>query len=149
MPGAAGKGEGQTTMSSKFWNWGWPRGQVVKFMRFTSVAQGFASLDPSTAHPHAEAASHIVELEGSTTRIYNYVLGGLWGEEEKKIEIFFSKLYIPSSPLSEWGICTRVCLGVHVCNGDLQTLPANSSKSSQGEWRGKQLLIWQLLAMRE
>ena len=26
------------------------------------------------------------QLEGLTTRIYNYVLGELWGEEEKKKE---------------------------------------------------------------
>ena len=29
-------------------------------------------------------ASHIAELEGPTTRIYNYVLVGLWGEEEEE-----------------------------------------------------------------
>ena len=29
---------------------------------------------------HAMAASHIEELEGLTTRIYNYILG-LWGEK--------------------------------------------------------------------
>ena len=32
---------------------------------------------------HAVAAPHIEELEGLTTRIYNYVLG-LWREKEKK-----------------------------------------------------------------
>ena len=32
---------------------------------------------------HAEAASHIAQPEGPTTRIYNYVLGG-FGEEEKR-----------------------------------------------------------------
>ena len=31
---------------------------------------------------HAEAASHMPQPEGPTTRIYNYVLGALWGEEE-------------------------------------------------------------------
>ena len=34
---------------------------------------------------HAEAASHIAEPEGPTTRMYNYVLGG-FGEEKKKEE---------------------------------------------------------------
>ena len=33
---------------------------------------------------HAEAASHIAQPEGSATRIYDYVLRGLWGEENKK-----------------------------------------------------------------
>ena len=49
---------------------------------------GFASLDPGcglTHHSssHAVAASHIEELEGITTRIYNYVLG-LWGGKKKE-----------------------------------------------------------------
>ena len=35
---------------------------------------------------HAEVASHIARLEGTTTRIYNYVLERLWGEEEEKKE---------------------------------------------------------------
>ena len=34
---------------------------------------------------HAVAAGHIEELEGLTTRIYNYVLG-LWGEKNKREE---------------------------------------------------------------
>ena len=32
---------------------------------------------------HAEAASHIAELERSTTRVYNYILGG-FGEKKKR-----------------------------------------------------------------
>ena len=49
---------------------------------------GFAGLDPERRpmhclSSHAEAASHIEELEGSTTRIYSYVLG-LWGEKKKE-----------------------------------------------------------------
>ena len=34
---------------------------------------------------HAEAASHMPQLEGPTTRIYSYVLGG-FGEKKKKKE---------------------------------------------------------------
>ena len=50
---------------------------------------GFAGLDPGRgpmhgSSSHAVVASH-TELEGLTTRIYNYVLG-LW-EEKKKTEI--------------------------------------------------------------
>ena len=49
---------------------------------------GFAGLDPGhrpTRHSssHAEVASHIEELEGSTTWIYNYVLGAL-GRKKKR-----------------------------------------------------------------
>ena len=32
---------------------------------------------------HTEAVSHMPQLEGSTTKIYNYVLGG-FGEKKKK-----------------------------------------------------------------
>ena len=63
---------------------------MVKFLRSTLAAQGFAGLDSrhghGTAHQaHAEMASHIAESEGPTTRIYNYVLGG-FGEKKKKKE---------------------------------------------------------------
>ena len=35
---------------------------------------------------HAEAASHILQLEGPTTKIYNYVLGS-FGEKKEKLKI--------------------------------------------------------------
>ena len=35
---------------------------------------------------HAEAVSHMPQLEGPTTKIYNYVLGGIWGEKAEKKE---------------------------------------------------------------
>lgn len=38
----------------------------------------------SSVSSHAVAAAHI-ELDGPTTRIYNYALG-LWGEEKEKEE---------------------------------------------------------------
>ena len=64
---------------------------MVKFACSTTVAPEFASLDPvhtPTQHSssHAVVASHIEELEGLSTRIYNYVLG-LWGEKRKKRNI--------------------------------------------------------------
>ena len=40
-------------------------------------------VDIARSSGHAEAASHIEEREGPTTRIYNYVLGG-FGEKKKK-----------------------------------------------------------------
>ena len=33
---------------------------------------------------HVEVASHMPQLEGLTTKIYNYVPGGIWGEKAEK-----------------------------------------------------------------
>lgn len=53
------------------------------------VAQGFVSLDPgrrcSTSSSQAEALSHMAELEGPTTGMYSYVLGGLGRRKIKNI----------------------------------------------------------------
>ena len=62
---------------------------MVKFAGSTSEAQGFTSSDPGTWHSsssHAEAVSHIPQLEGPTTKNTQLCTGGLWGaeEEEKK-----------------------------------------------------------------
>ena len=40
-------------------------------------------LDLAPSSSHAEAVSHTAQLEGPTTRIYNYVLRG-FGERNKK-----------------------------------------------------------------
>ena len=68
--------------------WGLPCGRVVKFVSSTSTAQGFmVRIWEQTWHPsigHAEAASHMPQLEGPTTKIYNYVLGG-FGEKKQGI----------------------------------------------------------------
>ena len=66
----------------------WPRVLVVTFSCSTAVAQGFAGFGSwaRTWHHssnHAEAASYMPQLEGHTTRIYNYVLGG-FGEKKKE-----------------------------------------------------------------
>ena len=67
--------------------YGQAHSRVVKFEHSALVAQGFAGFDPghrpSTAHHAMLRHSHIAELEGPTTRIYDYVLGGS-GEEKKK-----------------------------------------------------------------
>ena len=52
------------------------------------AAQGFSGLDTGrrhgTARPgHVEAASHVLQLEGPTTIIYNYILGE-FGEKKQK-----------------------------------------------------------------
>ena len=49
----------------------WPRVSPV----------GILGMDMASSH--AEAASHIADPKGPTTRIYNYVLGG-FGEKKKK-----------------------------------------------------------------
>ena len=59
---------------------GRPRGGVVKFVSSAFMAQGFAGSDPGRGHDsgrqgHVEAVSHMLQLEGPTTKIYNYVLG--------------------------------------------------------------------------
>ena len=66
---------------------------MVKFDCSASAAQVFSGWDPQGGHGTArlsscaEAASHMPQLEGFTTKIYNYVLGG-FGEKkaEKKKE---------------------------------------------------------------
>ena len=63
---------------------------MVKLACSPLVVQGFTGSDPGlqTWHrssSHAEAVSHIAELEVPTPRIYNYVLGG-FGEKKKKKE---------------------------------------------------------------
>ena len=62
----------------------WHSGWVFK-LYFSSLV--FTSLDPGhrptcRSSSHAVVASHIEELEGLTTRIYNYV-SGFWGEKKK------------------------------------------------------------------
>ena len=70
--------------------WGLPHGRVVKF---TCSGPGFHWFRPwaQTWHRslgHAEVASHLPQLEGPTTNMYNYVPGGL-GEkkQEKKLNL--------------------------------------------------------------
>ena len=66
-----------------------PRGRVLKFTHSASAAQGFASSDPGRGHGthrssgHAEAASHMPQLEGPTIKIHSYVPGG-FGEKKEK-----------------------------------------------------------------
>ena len=53
------------------------------------AAQGFTGLDAGrwTWHRssgHVEAASHMPQLEGSATKIYNYAPGGIWGDKAEK-----------------------------------------------------------------
>ena len=69
-------------------NWGpalWPSGYLCVLCFSSPGFRQFRSWAQTQQHSssHAEAASHIAELEEPTTRIYNYVLGG-FGEKKKK-----------------------------------------------------------------
>ena len=67
---------------------GWPRGRVVKFARSAAGVPVFRWFESwaRTWHcssDHAEAASHIPQLEEPTTRNIQLCTGGLWGEKGK------------------------------------------------------------------
>ena len=67
-------------------NGGWPRGRVVKFARSAagvSVFRWFESWARTwhCSSDHAEAASHIPQLEEPTTKNIQLCTGGLWGEK--------------------------------------------------------------------
>ena len=63
----------------------WPSDQVHVLCFSNPGFCGLGSQARTWHHSlgHAEAASHMAQPEGPTTRMYNYVLG-LWGEEEEK-----------------------------------------------------------------
>ena len=44
----------------------------------------FLGVDMAPLSGHAEAASHVPQLEGPATKIYNYVLGGFGEDKQKK-----------------------------------------------------------------
>ena len=60
---------------------------MVKFVHSASAARAFTGSDPghgpSTAHQAMLRRCPTTQLEGPTTRIYNYALGG-FGEKKKK-----------------------------------------------------------------
>ena len=69
----------------------WPRGRVVKFARSAAgdpVFPGFKSWAQTwyCSSNHAEAASHMPQLERPTTKNIQLCTGGLWGEKGKKNE---------------------------------------------------------------
>ena len=53
-------------------------------------------LTPLISSGHAETVSHIAELEGPTTRIYNYALGGLGRRRREKRTL---ATYVSSGPI--------------------------------------------------
>ena len=68
---------------------GWPRGRVVKFARSAAGGPVFRWFESwaRTWHcssNHAEAASHMPQLEGPTTKNIQLCTRGLWGEKGKK-----------------------------------------------------------------
>ena len=67
----------------------WPSGIVVRF-RCSALVARIRQSDPGCgpmhhSSSHAVVASHIEELEGLTTRRYNYVLGLQGGGKKRKI----------------------------------------------------------------
>ena len=67
---------------------GWPCGLAIKFARSTAggpVFRWFESWARTRHHSsnHAEAASHMPQLEGPTTKNIQLCTGGLWGEKGK------------------------------------------------------------------
>ena len=82
-----------------FLSWGWPRGRVVKFTRSAAGGPVFRQFESwaRTWHcssDHAEAASHMPQLEEPTTKnneeYTTMYQGGLWGEKGKN-KIFKKK----------------------------------------------------------
>src|SRR3712207_9502328 len=76
-------------------SWGWPRGRVVKFARSAAGGPVFRRFESwaRTWHcssDHAEAASHMPQLEEPTTKNTQLCTGGLWGEKGKN-KIFKKK----------------------------------------------------------
>ena len=70
-------------------SWGWPRSRVVKVARSAAggpVFRWFKSWAQTwdCSSNHAEAASHMPQLEGITTKNIQLCTGGLWGEKRKK-----------------------------------------------------------------
>ena len=68
---------------------GWPRGRVVKFVRSAAGGPVFHCFESwaRTWHcssNHTEAASHMPQLEGPTTKNIQLCTGELWGEKGKK-----------------------------------------------------------------
>ena len=75
---------------------GWPRGRVVKFARSAAGGPVFRRFESwaRTWHcssDHAEAASHMPQLEEPTTKNTQLCTGGLWGEKGKN-KIFKKKI---------------------------------------------------------
>ena len=69
--------------------WGWPRGRVVKFARSTAGGPVFRQFKSwvrtwQCSSNHAEAASHVPQLEGPTMKNIQLRTEGLWGEKGKK-----------------------------------------------------------------
>ena len=69
--------------------WGWPRGLVVKFACSAAGGPVFRWFESwawtwHCSSNHAEAASHVPQLEGPTKKNIQLCTRGLWGEKGKK-----------------------------------------------------------------
>ena len=78
---------------------GWPRGRVVKFARSAAGGPVFRWFESwvwtwHCSSNHAEAASHMPQLEGPTMKNIQLCTGGLWGEKGKNKIFKKKKLFI-------------------------------------------------------
>ena len=74
--------------------WGQPLGKVVTFARSAAGGPVFRRFESwvwtwHRSSSHAEAVSHMPQLEGPTTKNIQLCTGGLWGEKGKN---FFKKI---------------------------------------------------------
>src|SRR3712207_5343518 len=83
-------------------SWGWPRGPVFKFAHSAAGSPVFCRFESwaRTWHcssNHAEAASHVPQLEGPTTKNIQLCTRGLWGEKGKiKKSLKKNKVILPA-----------------------------------------------------
>ena len=71
---------------------GWPRGLVVKFVRSAAGSLVFHWFESWARTWHCssnptEAASHVPQLEGPTTKNIQLCTRELWGEKGKKLNL--------------------------------------------------------------
>ena len=70
---------------------GWPRGRVVKFARSAAGGPVFRWFKSSVrtwhgSSNHTEAACHMPQPEGPTTKNIQLCIGGLWGDQGKNLK---------------------------------------------------------------
>ena len=106
---------------------------MIKFSCSALATWGFRASDPGNgptycSSSHAEAASHIAQPEGPTTRIYNHVLGG-FGEKKKKKKdwqemlaqgpIFKKKERVVTKVFSFYNLMRNLCDLTYYSNNDM------------------------------
>ena len=89
---------------------------MVKFTRSTAAARGS---NPGRGHGthhssgHIEAASHIPQLEGCATQIYNRVRGQVWGDKAGKKKKDWQQL-LAQVPIFKKNKKNKICPLAHI-----------------------------------